>query len=103
MDIRVAEAWRREGNGVTLSIEGPGWGEIPPPDEAAHLDSELMAELSNLNYLLSRYVLRHYDADAGRTTPTSVAEELALADCLTAATEAVRARAERRESGDGPR
>ena len=90
-------------NSVTLSIEQPGWSETPSPDEAAHLDGQLMVELSNVNYQISRYVLRHYDADAGRTTPTPVAEELALAACLSAAAEAVRARAERRESAGEPR
>jgi hypothetical protein len=64
--------------------------------EAAHLDGRLMHELSALNYLMAQYVLRHYDADAARTTPVPVADELALADSVTAAGNAIRARAERR-------
>lgn len=70
--------------------------EIPPPDEAAHLDGLLMQELSNVNYQLSRYLLRLLDADARRAAPVPVADELALASCLAAAADAVRARAERR-------
>lgn len=65
--------------------------------EAAHLDGRLMHELSALNYLMAQYVLRHYDADAGRTTPTSIADELALADSVAAAGDAIHARAERRK------
>jgi hypothetical protein len=77
--------------------------EIPAADEAAHLDGRLMAELSKANYELSRYVLRFLDADARRTTPIPVADELALASCLETAANAIRARAERRQdtaSGD---
>lgn len=93
------------------------WGEvvvlasasrIPGPDEAAHLDGVLMGKLSAVNYQLAQYVLRYCDADAKRAEPIPVADELALADCLDATAEAVRARAKRRgleqsvnESGDG--
>ncbi len=70
---------------------------VPPPDEAAHLDGRLMHELSTLNYHLGQYVLKHYDADAGRAEPISIAEERALADSVTTAAEAIRARAARRE------
>lgn len=69
---------------------------VPPPDEAAHLDGHLMHELSTLNYHLGQYVLKHYDADAGRAEPITIAEELALADSVTTAATAIRARAERR-------
>lgn len=65
--------------------------------EAAHLDSRLMHELSALNYLTGQYVVRHYDAEAGRATPTPVADEMALARSVTAAGDAIRARAERRK------
>lgn len=65
--------------------------------EEAHLDGRLMHELSSLNYLMAQYVLRFYDADAGRTESVSVADELALADSVTAAANAIRARAERRK------
>ena len=72
-------------------------GEVPPLDEAAHLDGLLMHELSTLNYHLGQYVLKHYDADAGRAEPVTIAEERALADSVTTAAEAIRARAARRE------
>jgi hypothetical protein len=72
-------------------------GEVPPPDEAAHLDSRLMAELSTLNHLLAQHIVRFYDADAGRSAPTPVADDLALADALTAASNTLHARAARRE------
>lgn len=65
--------------------------------EAAHLDSRLMHELSALNYLTGQYVVRHYDAEASRATPTPVADEMALARSVIAAGEAIRARAERRQ------
>lgn len=70
--------------------------EIPPPDEMAHLDGQLMHELTKANYQLSCYVLRFLDADAGRVTPMPVTAELALASCLETAANAIRARAERR-------
>jgi hypothetical protein len=72
-------------------------GKVPPPDEAAHLDSRLMAELSTLNYLVGQHVVKFYEADAGQITPTSIADDLALAGSLTAAAAALRARAERRK------
>jgi hypothetical protein len=71
-------------------------GGIPVADETAHLDGRLMHELSNVNYQLSRYVVRFLDADAGRGTSIPVADELALASCLETAAGAIRARAERR-------
>ena len=70
---------------------------VPPFDEAAHLDGLLMHELSTLNYQLGQYVLKHYDAEAGRAEPVTIAEERALADSVATAAEAIRARAERRE------
>jgi hypothetical protein len=70
---------------------------VPPLDEAAHLDGLLMHELSTLNDHLGQYVLKHYDADAGRAEPVTIAEERALADSVTTAAEAIRARAARRE------
>ena len=65
--------------------------------EAAHLDGRLMHELSALNYLTGQYVVRHYDAEAGRATPTPVADEMVLARSVIAAGEAIRARAQRRK------
>lgn len=79
-------------------------GRVPPPDEAAHLDGLLMHELSALNYHIGQYVLRHSDADTGRAEPVTIAAELALADSMITAADAIRARAARRErQGDDRR
>jgi hypothetical protein len=69
---------------------------VPSPDEAAHLDGLLMHELSTLNYRLGQYVLRFYDADAGRAAPVSLTDERALADWMTTAADVLRTRAKRR-------
>ena len=74
-----------------------------PPEEIAQLDERLVHELSALNHHLGQYVARAADANAGRAAPISVADEQALADSLTAAAEAIRARAARRELGNGER
>jgi hypothetical protein len=77
--------------------------QVPLPEEIAHLDGRLMHELSALNYQLGLYVLRYYDADAGRTEAVSIADERSLADGVAAASDAIRARAARREVQDGGR
>ncbi|OLF10481.1 hypothetical protein BLA60_14890 [Actinophytocola xinjiangensis] len=69
---------------------------IPPPDQAAHDDGVLMHDLTVLNAKLSRYVLRFLDADSQRATPDAPAAEIALANCLTNAANALRSRASRR-------
>lgn len=74
---------------------------IPPPDETAHLDGRLMHDLSKVNYRLGQYMVRFYDADAGRAEPITITDEIALAEQITAAAEAVRARAARRWSESG--
>lgn len=90
-----------------MDVCGSEWGEvvpasgrIPGPDEAAHLENRLMSELSSVNYRLGEYVLRYLDADAARVEPMPIADEFALADCLSAAADAVRMRAKRRELKD---
>jgi hypothetical protein len=75
---------------------------IPPPDETAHLDNLLMAEVTSLNNQLGRYVLRFLDADAGRIEPLSVANERVLADRVAAMAEGMHARAARREQDGEP-
>jgi hypothetical protein len=75
----------------------PAVSSVPPPDDMAHLDGRLMHELSAVNYHLGQYVLRHYDADAGRAEPITIADERALANSVATAANAIRARAERRE------
>lgn len=62
---------------------------IPGPDENAHLDNVLIAELVTLNAQLARYVLHHVDSDAGRAAPIPVIEELSLAERLATAAAAV--------------
>jgi len=41
-------------------------GSIPPPSEADHQDSVLIAELAEINTMIGRYILRFLDTDAGR-------------------------------------
>lgn len=48
------------------------------------VESKLIGELTRLNTWISRYVLRHLDADAGRTPPIPAQEKLALGDQLVA-------------------
>jgi hypothetical protein len=71
---------------------------VPEPDESARLDAELMAELSNANAQLARYVLRFLDADARRAEPVPISEEFRLASCLSVASKAIHARAELRKA-----
>jgi hypothetical protein len=70
---------------------------IPQPDEAAHEDSVLIAELAELNTMIGRYILRFLDADAGRAEPISTEDERALVDRATYVIDSLRARTERRE------
>ena len=72
-------------------------GSIPPPDEDAHQDSVLIAELAEINTMIGRYILRFLDADAGRTEPTNPDDERALIERATRAIDTLRARSERRE------
>lgn len=60
------------------------------------LDHQLMHELGALNGILAQYLVRHHETKANRVTPTPVADERALADSMTAAGKAIRARADRR-------
>lgn len=73
--------------------------EIPPPDDAAHEDGRLLHDMSVVNTAISRYILRFFDADAGRVEPISVTEELSLADKLTGVADRLRGRSDRRTSG----
>ena len=93
-----AEWERRYGD---RSASGGGMNNVPPPDEVAHLDGRLIHDLSEINYRLAQYMVRFYDADAGRVEPISITDEIALAEQIAAAAEAVRARAARRWSESG--
>lgn len=75
---------------------------VPPPDETAHLDNLLMAEVTSLNNQLGRYVLRFLDADAGRAASPTVEEERALADRVAAVAEGLLARTARRDQRGDP-
>jgi hypothetical protein len=72
-------------------------GSIPPPDESAHEDSVLIAELAEINTMIGRYILRFLDTDAGRTEPISPEAERALVERASRAIDTLRARADRRE------
>ncbi|WP_460404119.1 hypothetical protein [Actinophytocola sediminis] len=54
-----------------------------------------MHDIADLNTRLSRYLLRHVDADTGLTPPIPPEDEFALADRVTALACALRARAAR--------
>ncbi|GLZ37158.1 hypothetical protein [Actinokineospora sp. NBRC 105648] len=46
-----------------------------PDDDDWNEESQLCANLSTANTHITRYILRHLDADAGRTTPTPPHDE----------------------------
>jgi len=73
------------------------------PEDIAREDGLLMHELTEVNTLLSKYVFRYLDADAGRADPVPTSEERILADRVEEAAERIRARAGRRERQGGPR
>lgn len=66
------------------------------PGDTYHDDKQLVADLSSLNGQISRYVLRHLDAEAKRAVPTTPDDELALATRIIQVGEAVEARAKSR-------
>lgn len=67
-----------------------------PGDHAYHDDKGLIADLTALNGQISRYVLRHLDAEAERAVPTSPDDERVLGLQLVRLGAAVLGRAERR-------
>lgn len=48
---------------------------LVPGDETFHEGKHLIADLSEINGQISRYVLRHLDAEVGRAVPTSPYDE----------------------------
>lgn len=70
---------------------------VSPSDRTVDPDEPLMRELTVINAQLVRYVLRLLDAGAGQADAVSIADELALADSVAAAGDAIRARAQRRQ------
>jgi hypothetical protein len=75
---------------------------IPGPDDADHDDGLLMHELTVLNNMIGRYVLRFLDVDAGRAKPIATSDERALGSRLASAGAAIQARADRRDHDDRP-
>lgn len=67
---------------------------LVPDDHIFHGDRQLIAELAALNEQLSRYVVRYLDADGGRATPVSVADERVFAEALHAMAARLRQRAD---------
>jgi hypothetical protein len=67
-------------------------------DEDWQAEKALLADLSELNTDIARYVLRQLDVDAGRARPISVADERALAKKVDQLGTALHARADRREA-----
>lgn len=70
--------------------------------EAAHQDGVLMADVTRVNTMLGRYVIRFLDADDARAEPLSTEDERALADQVAAVADGLRARADRRERQGNP-
>ena len=70
---------------------------VPPPDDAAHQDSMLMAELATLNTLVARYILRSMGMENRDVADVSPTDERSLANLLVSAADGLRARASRRE------
>jgi len=71
--------------------------QAPFSDEAAHLDSMLIAELATVNTLIAKYILRSTGVDDRETAEISLADERSLADLLASAADGLRARVSRRE------
>jgi hypothetical protein len=85
-----------------LSNNEPARTQPYNPHAAAHEDGLLMHELTVVNGMIGRYVLRYLDEDAQRADPPPPAEEHALADRLSAAADGIRTRAERRSQQEQP-
>jgi hypothetical protein len=77
-------------------------GKLVPGDHAFHDDKQLIADLTALTGQLSRYVLRHLDADAGRVVPTSPDDEHVLAEAMSTLASKVRERADRYAAASAP-
>lgn len=71
--------------------------------DAARDDAVLMREVTVVNTLLGRYLLRFLDADAGRADQIEIADETALADQLATVAKGIHRRAERRARYGNPR
>jgi hypothetical protein len=85
-----------DGVNPLLDLPSTTGGKVPPPENAAPVDVLLKHELTALNELLAHYVLRLSDADGSQAEAVPVVAELALADGVATAANAIRARAEQR-------
>jgi hypothetical protein len=75
---------------------------VIPTNGISVADSQLMSELSLVNYEIAQYILEYCKADDYRTGGVSVEQEWSLADLVWAAADAIQARARRRQAeGDG--
>ncbi|TDP97938.1 hypothetical protein [Labedaea rhizosphaerae] len=93
------------------NVDRTGWGPLEslatgrpiiPTGGISVADSQLMSELSLVNYEIAQYILDYCKADDYRTGGFSVEQEWSLAHLVSAAADAIEARARRREAeGDG--
>lgn len=65
------------------------------PFNLGHDGNVLLADLSDVNQKIARFMMAQLDADAGRREPWSRAAQLELADALAEAGRKVREHAER--------
>lgn len=72
-----------------------------PGDEHWLTDKALLADLSELNTAIARYVLRQLDVDAGQAKPVSITDEQEFGRKLSELGERVQGRAERRRAEGG--
>ena len=78
-------------------------GYLLPNDDGWWDDKALITELTPVIAQLSKYVMRYFDADAGRAEAISVEDERALAEKVTTLGAALGARADRRAAlGEQP-
>ena len=68
------------------------------PLDFGHDDGRLMHDLSQVNAAVTKYILAHLDADAGRTPAMATADEMALGEKLRMAGDAIQRRAARRDN-----
>jgi hypothetical protein len=85
-----------------MSSNLPAASDKPDANAAAHEDGLLMHDVTVVNAMLGKYVLRCLDADANRAAPIPTTDEHALADRLTAVANGIRARATRRSQTERP-
>jgi hypothetical protein len=72
--------------------------DVDKPEDTTHSDRQFVHELTVVNALLSRYVLRYLDAGVEQVGPIAAVDDHALAERLNAAADGIRARAAQRDS-----